>query len=105
MINFGRNFLFWSNLAKKSGFDQFWPEKLVSVDFSRKSLRRFWQEKLGFDKKNSFGLIWAHLGSFGLIRAHSGLEIVFYFFDLNTDPCGSRTQDLNPGVKVTNVTI
>ena len=42
----------------------------------------------------SFGLIWAQSGLFDLIWAHLGLETVFYFFALNTDPCGNRTQNL-----------
>ena len=59
--NFGRKNLFWSNLAKESGFGQFWPEKLVfdwkntkktKKKDQKNDLRRFWTEQLGFDQKN-----------------------------------------------------
>ena len=69
LVEFGREKWFWSLFAGKTGFS---PNKLVFVDFSRKS----------------------HLSSVSLSWAHLGLEVVFYFFDLNTGPCGNRTQDL-----------
>ena len=76
MVKFGQEKWFWSIWAGKTGFGRFWPGKMVSVDYGRKN----WvlTEKLV-------------LGSFGHIWVHLGLEIVFYFFDLNTAPRGIRT--------------
>ena len=67
MVEFGQEKLVWSILAGKSGFDR--KNWFRSILAEKNGLRRFWPEKLGFDRKK---LIWAHLGSLGLIVADWG---------------------------------
>ena len=47
--------MFWSIFAGQFGFGQFWPKKLVMIDFGQNSgFRRFWLKTLGFDRKKWF---------------------------------------------------
>ena len=61
--------MFWSMFARKFGFGQIWPQKLVLVDFGQKNgSGRFWREKLVFvdfgrknwslTEKTSFDQFW-----------------------------------------------
>ena len=91
-------------MDKKTGFGQFWPERLVFDEKNwfpsiagKNGLRRSWTENRVSTEKTSF---WAQMGSFGLIWADLGSFGIMCVLVLL-----ARFEPGTSSVKVTNDTV